>query len=114
MANFYQIQRLLIFISISNPDSEQYFNDLTKLHRLTCRTNLETLKQQKLELDLEELKKKVKLAEEAVTRQKTLTKNYYPAMAAAEKSAIMNRSKLLKLESCCNQLGTVVQGTEYK
>lgn len=84
------------------------------MHRLTYRTNIEMRKQQKLELELDELKKKLQLTEETLNRQKTLTKLLYPAMATAEKSAISNRTQLIKLESSCNRLGAVVKGTEYK
>lgn len=89
-------------------------NDLIKVHRLTSRTNLETRKQQKLEHDMNELRKKMQLTEESLTRQNNLMKNLYPAVAMAEKTAISTRTQLLKLETSCNRLGAIVQNDDYK
>lgn len=84
------------------------------MYRLTSRTNLETRKQQKLEQDLNVLRKKMQLAEESLTRQNNLMKHLYPAVAMAEKTAITSRIQLLKLETSCNRLGAMVQSTDYK
>lgn len=94
--------------------SENTLNELTKLHRLTCRAQLETRKQQKLELELEELRKKTKAAEKELVQQKTLTLRIQPAIAASEKTVTTNRALLMKLESCCNRLGIIVNGPDYK
>lgn len=89
-------------------------NGLTKLHRLTCRTNLETKKQQKLEQVLEELRRQTKIAEEQLAQQKILTQSLYPVMAATEKTITSDRTMLLKLGNCCNRLGSIVKGPDYK
>lgn len=94
--------------------SEQYLNNLNKMHRLSCRTNLETRKQQKLEQELEELREKVKTAESKLTQQKTLTQNLQPAVANTEKVLLSDRMMLLKLENYCNRLGSQVKGSSYK
>lgn len=95
-------------------DSENTLNDLNKLHRLTCRAQLETRKQQKLELELEELRYKTKVAEEKLAQQKNLTQRLQPAIAASEKSVTVHRRNLMTLETCCNRLGAIVKGPEYK
>lgn len=93
---------------------EQYLNGLTKLHRLTCRTNLETKKQQKLEQVLDELRRQAKVVEVQLAQQKTLTKSLYPAIAATQKAITTDRTMLLKLENACNRLGNIVKGPDYK
>ncbi|XP_055313430.1 uncharacterized protein LOC129574883 [Sitodiplosis mosellana] len=93
---------------------EQYLNGLTKLHRLTCRTNLETQKQQKLEQVLDDLRRQTKAIEEQLTQQKSVTQSLYPVMAATEKTITSDRTMLLRLENCCNRLGTIVNGPNYK
>lgn len=84
------------------------------MHRLSCRTNLETRKQQKLEQELEELREKVKTVESKLTQQKTLTQNLQPAVANTEKVLLSDRMMLLKLENYCNRLGSQVKGSSYK
>lgn len=93
---------------------EHYLNELTKLHQLTCRTNLESKKQQKLEHVLAELKRQTKIVEKQLTQQKTLTQTLYPEMTAAEKVVATNRAMHLKLENCCKRLGNIVKGPEFK
>lgn len=89
-------------------------NGLAKLHRLTSRTNVETKKQQQLEQVLAELKQQAKIVEAQLTQQKTLTQRLYPAMAATEKTVTSDRILLHKLENCCNRLGNIVKGSDYK
>ncbi|XP_031630550.1 uncharacterized protein LOC116345385 [Contarinia nasturtii] len=93
---------------------EQYLNGLTKLHRLTCRTHLETRKQQKLEDVLDNLRRQTILVEKKLTQQKTVTKSFYPSIAATEKAITADRSMMLKLESLCNRVGNIVNGPDYK
>lgn len=93
---------------------EQYLNGLAKLHRLTSRTNVETKKQQKLEQVLAELNRQARIVEGQLTQQKTLTKSLYPAMAATEKTVTSDRILMHKLENCCNRLGNIVKGSDYK
>lgn len=93
---------------------EQYLCGLAKLHRLTSRTNLETRKQQKLEQALIELRRQTKIVEEKLTQQKTLTHSLYPAMVTAEKAVNTDRLLMQKLENCCNRLGNIVNGADYK
>lgn len=93
---------------------EQYLNDLAKLHQLTSRTNVETKKQQKLELVLVDLKRQTQIVEAQLAQQKTVMQNLYPAMAAAEETVCSDRNLLHKLERCCNRLGNIVKGSDYK
>lgn len=84
------------------------------MYRLTSRTNLETRKQQKLEQALDELRRQTKIIEEKFAQQKTITQSLYPAMAAAEKAASADRVTMQRLENCCNRLGNIVNGADYK
>lgn len=93
---------------------EQYLNGLAKLHRLTIRTNSETKKQQQLEQKLAELQEQAKIVEGMLTQQKSLTQRLYPAMAATEKVVISDRNLLQKLKICCNRLGNIIKGSDYK
>lgn len=101
-------------LSLSLENREQYLCGLAKLYRLTSRTNLETRKQQKLQQALDELRRQTKMIEEKLVQQKTLTQSLYPAMAAAEKAANSDRIAMQKLGNCCNRLGNIVNGAEYK
>lgn len=88
---------------------------LAKLHRLTSRTTVETINQQKLQQTLDELRRQTKLVEEKLAQQKTkLTQNLHPAMTTAEKAVHADRIVMQKLENCCNRLGVIVNGTDYK
>lgn len=89
-------------------------NGLTKLHRLTCRTNLETKKQQNLEQVLDDLRRQAKAVEEQLAQQKTITQSLHPILAATEKTITTDRTMLLKLANCCNRLGNIVNGPDYK
>lgn len=93
---------------------EQYLCGLAKLQRLTSRTHLETRKQQKLEQVIDDLRRQTKIAEDKLAQQKTLTQNLYPAMLTAEKAANTDRLAMQKLENCCNRLGNIVNGADYK
>lgn len=75
---------------------------------------METRKQQKLQQALDELRRQTKMIEEKLVQQKTLTQSLYPAMAAAEKAANSDRIAMQKLGNCCNRLGNIVNGAEYK
>lgn len=89
-------------------------NGLTKLHSLTCRTSVETKKQQKLEQVLDELKRQAKKVEEKLVQQKMLTLRLHPAITATEKAIVADRVMLAKLENCCNRLGHIANGPEFK
>lgn len=89
-------------------------NGLTKLHRLTCRTSIETKKQQKLEQVLEELQRQAKIVAEKLVQQKSLTQRLQPAILATEKAIAADRIMFTKLENCCNRLGTIANGPDYK
>lgn len=93
---------------------QQYLDGLTNLHRLTCRTNFEVKKEKKLEEALDELKRKTKIVEEQLKQQKLLTKSLHPTILATEKTVTSDRTMLLKLQNCCNQLGKIDNGPDYK
>lgn len=71
-------------------------------------------KQQKFEQTLDELRRQTKIAEEKLIQQKTVTQSLYPAMLAAERAANIDRVAMQKLENCCNRLGNIVNGSDYK
>lgn len=106
---------LLSIACVCHGNREQYLCDLAKLHRLTSRTNLETKKQQKLQQSLDELRRQTKIAEEELLQQKLIiTQKLRPAILTAEKTANTNRIAMQKLENCCNRLGNIVNGADYK
>lgn len=63
---------------------------------------------------LEELRRQAKVVEDKLIQQKTVTRSLYPAMEATEKAITLDRTMLVKLEKCCNQLGHIVNGPYYK
>lgn len=75
---------------------------------------METKKQQKLQQSLDELRRQTKIAEEELLQQKLLTQKLHPAILTAEKAANTNRIAMQKLENCCNRLGNIVNGADYK
>lgn len=75
---------------------------------------METINQQKLEQTLDELRRQTKMVEEKLAQQKTLTQNLRPAMSMAEKAVHTDRIAMQKLEHCCNRLGAIVNGADYK
>lgn len=95
-------------------NSTQYLNGLIKLQRLTSRTNYEMKKQQRMELTLDELKRQTKIIEEQLAEQKILTKTLYPAIVTTEKAVTSDRTMLLKLQNCCNKMGNIDNGPDYK
>lgn len=112
MPFFLSLPLFVLYSSLEN--REQYLCGLAKLHRLTSRTNLETRKQQKLEQALDELRRQTKIVEAQLAQQKASTQSLYPAMVAAEKAAHTDRIAMQKLENCCNRLGHIVNGANYK
>lgn len=94
--------------------SEQYLSNLSKMHRILTRSNLELKKQRKYEQELEELRMKMILAERRVDQQKAFMNNLQPVLKGVEKTVLADRNILLKLKNCCNRLGTHVLGPKYK
>lgn len=101
-------------ICICSVCSEQYLSNLSKMHRILGRSNVELRKQRKLERDVDELRQKLAQAEHKVEHQKVFMRNMHPIVSGVQRVVLTDRVTMLKLKTHCNQLGVDIKGPSYK
>lgn len=84
------------------------------MHKLVCQMQIDERKQNDLELEIEKLVRKLKLARSELAQQKLKTSKMFSTINDKQERAVNDLRTSIQLASQCVLIGRHVKGDNYK